>query len=90
MDWSYVKKEEDMNNPEIMNKVFKSSSHFEEDEGLSAYAIQREVLDNNEKAVIHSGIHHAFTSFYQPHYNSSKQKFSGAYEKERMGNLIKK
>jgi len=89
MDWSYVKKKEDMNNPIIMAKVFKSSTQFEEEEGLSAYAIENEVLNKNEKAVIHSGIHHAFTSYYQPHYNSSKQEFSNSYEKERMGNLIK-
>jgi hypothetical protein len=89
MDWSYVKTVEDRNNPEIMAKVFKSSSQFEEDEGLSAFAIQTEVLDKNEKAVIHCGIHHAFTSYYQPHFNSEKQKFAGSYENERMGNLIK-
>lgn len=87
--WSYVKSAEDRNNPEIMAKVFKSSSQFEEDEGLSAFAIQKEVLDKNEKALIHCGIHHAFTSYYQPHFNYEKQKFGGSYEKERMGNLIK-
>ncbi|MCF6294541.1 MAG: hypothetical protein L3J25_02480 [Flavobacteriaceae bacterium] len=89
MDWSFVKTEEDRNNPKIMTKVFKSSSQFVEDEGLSAFAIQKEVLDKNEKAVIHSGIHHAFTSYYQPHYNPEKHGFGGSYEKERMGNLIK-
>ena len=89
MDWSYVQKEEDLENPEIMEKVFKSSFEFEEDEGFSAYAIQKEVLNNGEKALIHCGIHHAFTSYYQPHYNPKKQEFIGSYEKERMGNLIK-
>lgn len=89
MDWSYVKSDEDRNNPEIMEKVFKSSWQFEEDEGLSAYAIQKKVLDKNEKAVIHCGIHHAFTSYYQPNFNSVKKTFGGKYNKERMGNLIK-
>jgi hypothetical protein len=89
MDWSYVKSEEDRDNPEIMAKVFKSSSQFKEDEGLSAFAIQKEVLDKGEKAIIHCGIHHAFTSYYQPSFNSEKQEFGGRYEKERMGNLIK-
>ena len=89
MDWSYVQKEEDLDNPEIMEKVFKSSSQFDEDEGLSAYAIQKEVLDKGEKALIHCGINHAFTSYYQPHYNFQKHEFGGDYEKERMGNLIK-
>jgi len=89
MDWSFVNSEEDFNNPEIRAKVFKSSSQFKESEGLSAFAIQKEVLDKGEKALIHSGIHHAFTSYYQPNYNSEKQEFGGRYEKERMGNLIK-
>ncbi len=89
MDWSYIKSEEDRNNPEIMEKVFKSSSQFEEDEGLSAYAIQKEVLDKNEKAIIHCGIHHAFTSYYQPNFDEEKKGFGGRYNKERMGNLIK-
>lgn len=89
MDWSFVNSEEDFNNPEIRAKVFKSSSKFKESEGLSAFAIQKEVLDKGEKALIHSGIHHAFTSYYQPTFNSKKQEFGGRYEKERMGNLIK-
>lgn len=66
MDWSFVNSEEDFNNPEIRAKVFKSSSQFKESEGLSAFAIQKEVLDKGEKALIHSGIHHAFTSYYRP------------------------
>jgi heme-binding uptake protein ChaN (Tiki superfamily) len=89
MDWSYVKNVEDRDSPEIMAKVFKSSSQFKEDEGLSAFAIQKEVLNKNEKAIIHSGIHHAFTSYYQPTFNPEKQEFGGRYVKERMGNLIK-
>lgn len=89
MDWSFVNSEEDFNDPEIRAKVFKSSSQFKESEGLSAFAIQKEVLDKGEKALIHSGIHHAFTSYYQPSFNSEKQEFGGRYEKERMGNLIK-
>jgi len=89
MDFSFVKKEEDLNNPEIMNKVFTASSQFEESEGYSAYAIRKEVLDKNEKALIHSGIHHAFTSYFQPNFDEDKMDFGGRYEKERMGNLIK-
>ena len=89
MDWSYVQSEADRQNPEIMAKVFQSSAQFEESEGLSAYAIEQEVLNKNEKALIHSGIHHAFTSYYQPNYNPETKGFGGRYEKERMGNLIK-
>lgn len=89
MDWSYVQSEEDLNNLEIMQKVFKSSSEFEEEEGLSAFAIENEVLNRNEKAIIHLGIHHGFTSYYQPHFNPETKDFGGSYNKERAGNLIK-
>ncbi len=89
MDFSYVQKEEDFQNPEIMSKVFAGSYEFDEDEGYSAHAIQTEVLDKGEKALIHSGIHHAFTSYYQPRFNAATKSFGGVYEKERMGNLVK-
>jgi hypothetical protein len=88
-DFSYVKTEEDFNNPEIMNKVFSGSIEFDEEEGYSANAIEKEVLDFDEKALIHCGIHHAFTSYYQPNYNPQTIGFGGNLNKERMGNLIK-
>lgn len=86
MDFSFVQSEEDFGNPEIMSKVFKSASDFEEEEGYSAHAIQKEVLDKKQKALVHCGIHHGFTSYYQP--NVVDGKFV-SYTKERMGNLIK-
>lgn len=89
IDFSYIKSEEDYQNPEIMAKVFSGSSQFKEEEGYSAHAIQKEVLDNHQKALIHCGIHHAFTSYYQPRYSSKTKGFAGSYEKERVGNLIK-
>ncbi|MDD3771881.1 MAG: ChaN family lipoprotein [Weeksellaceae bacterium] len=89
IDFSYVQSEEDFDNPEVMRKVFKSSYDFEESEGFSAFVIQKEILDKNEKALIYSGIHHAFTEYYQPRYDIEKKIFGGSYEKERMGNLIK-
>lgn len=89
IDFSYVKTEEDLNNPEVMSKVFAGSFEFNEEEGYSANAIVREVLYFNEKAIIHCGIHHAFTSYYQPTYSEEKKGFGGNLQKERMGNLIK-
>lgn len=89
IDFSHVKNEEDLNNPEIMKKVFSKSLEFDEEEGFSANAIEKEVLNFNEKAIIHSGIHHAFTSYYQPTYSNEKKGFGGSLLKERMGNLIK-
>jgi len=89
IDFSYVKTEQDLNNPEVMSKVFAGSFEFDEEEGYSANAIVREVLDFNEKAIIHCGIHHAFTSYYQPTYSEEKKGFGGNLQKERMGNLIR-
>ncbi len=89
MDFSHVNKEEDFDNPEIMRKVFSGFDLFDESEGYSAYAIEKEVLDKSEKALIHCGINHAFTSFYQPVYIPKNKDENIVYEKERMGNLIK-
>lgn len=87
-DFSHVITEEDFNNPEIMKKVFSGSYEFDEEEGYSAHAIQKEVLDVEEKALIHCGIHHGFTSYYQP-MHTKETGFIGGFQKERMGNLIK-
>ena len=88
VDFSFVKKEEDLNNPKIMEKVFAGSLEFDEEEGYSANTIQKEVLNFGEKALIHCGIHHGFTSYYQPFF-SKKEGFLGRFQKERVGNLIK-
>ncbi len=89
MDFSYVNSEEDFNNPEIMAKVFAQSYDYDEEEGFSANAVKEQVLDRNEKALIHCGIHHGFTSYFQPIYDQESNDFAGNYVKERMGNLVK-
>ncbi|KEO73047.1 hypothetical protein EL17_15665 [Anditalea andensis] len=86
MDFSFVQSEEDYSNPDIMKKVFKSKGDFEENEGYSAYAVDKEVIEKSQKALIHCGIHHAFTGYLQP---IIKDKTLIGYEKERMGNLVK-
>ena len=49
--------------------------------------IFREFVDRGEKALIYSGMHHAFTHYQQPVYNFEKKKFI-RFEKERMGNIV--
>lgn len=89
-DFSFIQDEKDFDNPQIMQKVHVSGSKFKESEGYYAYAIEQEVINKREKAIIHCGFHHAFTSYFQPHYDYNKHNFAGGYEKERCGNLIKK
>ena len=49
-----------------------------------------EVVANGEKALIYSGIHHAFTEYKQPLYNlNGEHRFNG-YNDARMGNFIYK
>src|SRR5690606_27891916 len=60
-DFSYIQSEQDYENPEIMKKVFKSSYDFEESEGFSAYTIQKEVIDKNNKQPMPSRMDEALT-----------------------------
>ena len=52
-----------------------------------ANIIIKEIVAKRQKALIYSGIHHAFTHYYQPMYDVKNKKFI-AYEKNRMGNVI--
>src|SRR5690606_15233586 len=88
-DFSYIQSEEDYENPEILKRVYKSSYDFEESEGFSAYAIQKEIIDKNQKALIHSGIHHAFTAYYQPGYDAEKKIFQEGKKRKEWGILLK-
>jgi hypothetical protein len=52
-----------------------------------AEVFQKEVVDKNEKALIYSGIHHAFTHYHQPMYDSGKSDSFMLFDK-RLGNII--
>jgi hypothetical protein len=82
LDWSIVKTPDDMNNPSIMQQVWKDNG-----EDLWAKVIMDSVVAKGEKALIYSGIHHAFTEYKQPIYDDSKMVFTG-YNTARMGNYI--
>jgi hypothetical protein len=49
--------------------------------------ILKEFVDKNQKALIFSGSHHAFTRYYQPRYNFEKKKLI-RLNKNRMGNVV--
>jgi hypothetical protein len=59
-DWSLVKQPEDRDNPEIMARVWRGV--FEPQWGQ---LIIDSVLAKGEKALVYSGIHHAFTEYRQ-------------------------
>jgi len=49
--------------------------------------IFKEIISKNEKALIYSGSHHAFTKYHQPLYDFEKDSLFG-FNKTRMGNVI--
>ena len=82
-DWSVVQKQEDLyNNPTIMRQVWRGCS--EED---WAKVILDEVVAKGEKALVYSGMHHAFTEYRQPRYNPATGAFAG-WGDVRMGNHV--
>jgi hypothetical protein len=80
-DWSFVTKDEDRGNPKIMQKVWGN------DEGEIKWAnvILDNVVAKGEKALVYSGMHHAFTEYKQP--ISSQGKFI-RFVDGRMGNFV--
>ena len=81
-DWSLVKTEADRDNPEIKRKVWRGGG-----EHIWARVILDSVIAIGEKALVYSGLHHAFSEYLQPIYDSEAQKFL-RFEEERMGNFV--
>ncbi len=82
-DWSYVNKPEDLKNPAIHAKVFPEGNGDE----VMARTVLREIVAQNEKALIYCGLHHAFTRYHQPIINERTKRFS-TFLKNRMGNIV--
>ena len=83
-DWSIIKTQEDMENQSIMQQVWKGCG-----EDLWADVILDEVVAKGEKALIYSGIHHAFSEYKQPIIDEEKQTFI-VFNDLRMGNFVYK
>lgn len=60
-DWSYIEKEEDRDEREVLRKVWRESG---EDRWA---AVILAVAEDGEKVLAHMGIHHAFTEYRQPY-----------------------
>jgi hypothetical protein len=81
-DWSHVRKAEDRDDPAIMEKVWRGGG-----EVYWAEVLLDEVVVKGEKALVHCGIHHAFTEYRQPVFNEENQEFIRFVE-TRMGNCV--
>jgi hypothetical protein len=82
-DWSHITSAADRENPEMMNLVWEKG---DPDESMAA-TIMREFVEKEEKALIFSGLHHAFTEYKQPRMDPNTHEFLGFVE-NRMGNII--
>jgi hypothetical protein len=82
-DWSHVTSSTDRDNPEVLKAVWEKGSPDE----FMAATIIAEFVEKNEKALIFSGTHHAFSEYKQPCMDPVTLEFLGSME-NRMGNLI--
>ncbi len=83
MDWSHVWTKEARADPEIMKRVFPEGDSDE----IMAETIRHEILSKKEKALIYSGINHAYTRFQQPILNEATGELV-TLNSTRMGNRI--
>jgi hypothetical protein len=81
-DWSFVQKEGDRDDWRVMSKVWRGC-----DEGDWARVILGEVVAKREKALVYSGMHHAFSQYRQPTYNETTHSFV-RFGDVRMGNHV--
>ena len=85
LEWSYARTEADMENPEVMQKVFADGDSDERMAGT----IKTEFIDKNKQALIYSGINHAFTKYKQPIVDNQTDSVIRFID-NRMGNRIYK
>lgn len=79
-DWSLVKTKEDLENVEVKKKIFRNAG-----EHFWAQTILDSVVARGDKALVYSGIHHAFTEYKQPIYSDNRFY---RFEEGRMGNFV--
>jgi hypothetical protein len=83
MDFSFRWSEEDRRNPELIKKAFPDGTS---DEAM-AQTIRREILAKGQKALVYSGMYHAFTRFHQPIIDDKTGALADTVT-NRMGNRI--
>jgi hypothetical protein len=80
VNWSALRGER---TPEAMAKLYPKG---ETDPYMASVAL-REFTGKSEKALIYSGLHHAFTRYRQPRFNFAEQQLYG-FTENRMGNVV--
>ncbi len=80
-DWSFVHTTADRNNAKVMKKVWPEG----ESDPFMASVIFKQFVEKGQKALIYSGIHHAFTRYKQPIVERGRFVRFGDV---RMGNLV--
>ena len=80
-DWSYVHSTADLRNPEIMAKVSPEGSG----DRVMGETVLNVFVNHHQKALIYSGLHHAFTRYRQPRLRDHKVV---GYWDDRMGNIV--
>jgi hypothetical protein len=81
MDWSVVTTAADRDSREIMKKVFPEGDN----DKVLAETIIREFVEKGQRALVYSGIHHAFTRYKQPICDQGKVV---GFVDDRMGNRV--
>jgi hypothetical protein len=82
-DWSHVTCEADREDPAVMKLVWAKGNPEE----FMAATIMHEFVANEERALVFSGLHHAFTEYREPRVNHETLEFLG-FAQSRMGNII--
>ena len=82
-DFSYLRRDQDWQDSLIMKKVRPEGQA----DSIMALTIQREVLAKGAKALVYSGIYHAFTRFHEPGPPDAMGHPRG-FRTDRMGNRI--
>ncbi|MBU0985045.1 MAG: ChaN family lipoprotein [candidate division Zixibacteria bacterium] len=82
-DWSLLKTEADLKNPELMKRIWAKGSS---DENMAATA-RREIVETHEKALVYCGIYHGFTKYRRPYYAPNSDSVDH-WDKDRLGHSL--
>ncbi len=82
-DWSYIKTSADKNNPALLRKVYADGDH----DRFMANVVLQEFVNKGDKALIYSGMHHAFTRYRLARATGSGAESPSTYL-NRMGNIV--
>lgn len=80
-DWSVLESPQDRDDPELRRAVWRSETEAD------WATVILDLVEEGEKVLVYSGIHHAFTRYRQPIYDVATEQFRG-FARDRMGNHV--